>query len=61
LIKNNGLTLRDVITCRDDIMNYLISMGVNENISFKIMEDVRKGKGIKNEYLQTLSDSNIPK
>nr|QOX89437.1 hypothetical protein H7685_00660 ['Parthenium hysterophorus' phyllody phytoplasma] len=34
----------DLITCRDDILNYLISKGLKKLISFEIMELVRKGK-----------------
>jgi DNA polymerase-3 subunit alpha (Gram-positive type) len=40
------MKLSEIIACRDDIMNYLIHMGINHEISFKIMEAVRKGKGL---------------
>jgi DNA polymerase-3 subunit alpha (Gram-positive type) len=43
------MKLSEVITCRDDIMNYLIHVGISNEDAFKIMESVRKGKGLKPE------------
>jgi len=63
LIKE-GKILNQVIGCRDDIMNYLISMGVDSSLAFKIMEDVRHGKGIfkkrESEYLPALREAKVP-
>ena len=50
IIKKNIATLKDVIATRDDIMIYLISKGIKSKIAFNIMEDVRKGRGLKPEY-----------
>lgn len=60
LIVKEGKTLREVIGCRDDIMTYLMSKGVQSNIAFKVMEDVRKGKKVKPEYEQVLRANNVP-
>ena len=47
LIEDGTVTLQDAICCRDDIMIYLIKMGLEPNKAFKIMETVRKGKALK--------------
>ena len=60
LVKNKVATLQEVIGCRDDIMTYLIGKGLPSNMSFAIMEDVRKGKGLKPEFLETMKKYNIP-
>ncbi|MCR5409436.1 MAG: PolC-type DNA polymerase III [Lachnospiraceae bacterium] len=44
LINSGTATLSTCICCRDDIMLYLIGMGMDSQMSFKIMENVRKGK-----------------
>lgn len=43
-IQKKGATLSEVITVRDDIMNYLIDQGIEKGTAFKIMEFVRKGR-----------------
>ena len=60
LVANHIATLSEVICTRDDIMNYLIMHGVDASSSFKIMESVRKGRGLKPEMEQKLNDNNIP-
>lgn len=60
LIEEKGLKISDVISCRDDIMSYLISKGIESSTAFKIMEDVRKGKGLKDDYIKVLNDNKIP-
>jgi DNA polymerase-3 subunit alpha (Gram-positive type) len=46
IIMNNVAGIKETIGCRDDIMLYLISRGMDEKLAFKIMESVRKGKGL---------------
>ena len=60
LIKAGTATLREVIGCRDDIMTYLIGKGIPSNISFMIMEDVRKGRGLKAEYEEIMRANKVP-
>lgn len=54
------LSLRDVISCRDDIMSFLIAKGVEPLLSFQIMEKVRKGKGVSIEEEKILLSHDIP-
>lgn len=54
LIRSKTATLKDVIATRDDIMIYLLNQGVEPKVAFNIMENVRKGKGIKPEHEQIL-------
>jgi DNA polymerase-3 subunit alpha (Gram-positive type) len=60
LIRNNVVTLKEVIPTRDDIMLYLIRMGVENETSFKIMEMVRKGKGLTPEHEAIMRENNVP-
>ena len=60
LIDQKKATLQEVIGCRDDIMSYLIDKGLPPQVSFSIMEDVRKGKGLKPEYEEAMRTHNVP-
>ncbi len=60
LIRQGITTLSQSICCRDDIMIYLISKGVEAGHSFKIMEAVRKGKGLKPEDEEAMRAANVP-
>ena len=60
LVRNNVATLPEVICTRDDIMVYLMHKGVESKHSFKIMENVRKGKGLQEEDEQVMREKNIP-
>lgn len=44
LIVNGTATVKETVSCRDDIMLYLISVGIKPALAFKTMEAVRKGK-----------------
>lgn len=60
LIKKGIAPLAKVIGCRDDIMVYLIHAGLEEGIAFNIMEGVRKGKGISDEYQAIMREKKVP-
>jgi len=57
LIANGIAKLSEAICTRDDIMNYLIARGLSASLSFKIMERVRKGKGLSPEMEQAMSET----
>ncbi len=61
LIKEGTATIRTAICTRDDIMIYLIEKGIEEGVSFKIMEAVRKGKGLKPEEEEIMRKAAVPK
>ncbi|MDR0963792.1 MAG: PolC-type DNA polymerase III, partial [Clostridium sp.] len=60
LIQENKATIATAICTRDDIMLYLIQMGVESSLSFKIMESVRKGKGLLPEWIEAMQEKNVP-
>ena len=60
LIKSGQVKLADAISTRDDIMTYLIHRGMDPSVAFKIMEDVRKGKGVKPDFEAQMSEKSIP-
>ena len=60
LIQNKTVTMPEVIGCRDDIMMDLIHMGVESDLAFKIMEHVRKGRGIPDEWQEEMHKANVP-
>ncbi len=61
LIKQGICDISQVIGTRDGIMLVLIQQyGLENAQAFKIMEDVRKGKGLKPEYEQSMRDHGVP-
>ncbi|MEW6516769.1 MAG: PolC-type DNA polymerase III [candidate division FCPU426 bacterium] len=60
LIRDKAATLSTVISARDDIMNYLISRGLDPAQAFKTMESVRKGKGLSPEQEQSMREVQVP-
>jgi DNA polymerase III subunit alpha, Gram-positive type len=60
LIHNNICNLSEVIGCRDDIMVYLIYQGLEPSFAFKIMESVRKGKGLSEDMEAEMRRNEVP-
>ena len=64
-VRNGQATLSQIITVRDDIMNYLIDQGLDNSDAFKIMEFVRKGKPKKEpenweKFSGMMKEKNVP-
>ena len=64
LIVSGTASVLETVGCRDDIMLYLISMGLDPKMSFKIMEAVRKGKvkkgGFQEGWVEAMQEHNVP-
>ncbi len=60
LVRNGICNISDVIGTRDNIMVYLMYRALPPKIAFKIMEDVRKGKGLKPEYEEEMKAHDVP-
>ncbi|KRK80026.1 PolC-type DNA polymerase III [Companilactobacillus nodensis] len=60
LIDDGVVTLKEVIGCRDNIMMDLIHWGMKSQTAFQIMEHVRKGRGIPDEWQQDMKDADVP-
>ena len=59
-IERGDCTLGTAICTRDDIMLNLIQWGVEPEHSFKIMEAVRKGRGLSPEQEKEMRDHGVP-
>jgi len=60
LIVSGTARVDQTIGCRDDIMIYLISCGMPEKRSFKIMESVRKGRGLPDGAEEEMIAAGVP-
>ena len=64
LIVGGTASVLETVGCRDDIMLYLISMGLEPKMSFKIMEAVRKGKvkkgGFQEGWEEAMREHQVP-
>lgn len=60
LIENETASLGEVICTRDDIMTYLIHKNMDKQQAFKIMEKVRKGKGLNSEDTSIMKSCEVP-
>ena len=56
-----AIPFKELIGCRDDIMVYLVSKGLPSSDAFKIMEKVRKGKGIAIDFEKEMLSYGVPK
>ena len=52
--------MSECIACRDDIMTYLLEKKLKPLDAFKIMESVRKGKGLTPEWEEEMKSHNVP-
>ena len=60
LIRSGTCDLSSVISCRDDIMVYLMYNGLEPSLAFKTMEFVRKGKGLTDDMVEAMVDNEVP-
>ena len=60
IINSGKAKLAQCFCTRDDIMNFLISKGMQEKMSFDIMESVRKGRGLKPEWEEAMKAHDVP-
>lgn len=60
LIEHEIAPLNQVICNRDDIMTYLIQKGLEKKQAFKIMEQVRKGKGLSSTEIDSMEACSVP-
>ena len=60
LIVSGTACVDQTIGCRDDIMIYLISCGLPEKRAFKIMESVRKGRGLPDGAEDEMKEAGVP-
>lgn len=60
LVRSGTAVLAEVISTRDDIMTYLIHQGLEASLSFKIMESVRKGRGLQDEWIDVMKAHGVP-
>lgn len=60
LIADGKANIKEIISTRDDIMTYLIFKGVEKGFAFKIMESVRKGKGLNPEMEEAMIENGVP-
>ncbi len=60
LIKEGRATISTAICTRDDIMTYLISCGLDSELSFTIMESVRRGRGLTPEWEEEMTSHGVP-
>lgn len=59
-ISDGSARLRDVITTRDDIMNYMLELGMDRENAYRIMDTVRKGRPLNTEQIELIRKYGVP-
>ncbi|ASU14781.1 DNA polymerase III PolC-type [Mesomycoplasma hyopneumoniae] len=60
LILEKKHVINELISCRDDIMIYLLQKNIDHQVAFNIMENVRKGKGLTDQEKELLELKKVP-
>lgn len=60
LLADGTCKLSELIACRDDIMLYLVRKGMERKSAYRIMEHVRRGKGLRPEYVEMMREIGVP-
>src|SRR5690625_2878609 len=60
LVRQGRAELKDVIATRDDIMTFLIHKGMDAGDAFRIMEQVRRGRGLTPEDERLMRRYDLP-
>lgn len=60
LILSGKASVSETIGCRDDIMLFLISKGIEDRVAFKISENIRKGRGLPDGAEEEMKQQKIP-
>jgi len=58
-LMQDGKTISDITSCRDDVMLYLVSRDVDRNEAYTISERIRKGKGLTEIQYSELLDMGV--
>lgn len=60
ILIQEGKVLNELITCRDDIMQYLIDRGLEKKHSYNIMNQIRRGKGLTDDMEHDMRNADVP-
>jgi len=60
LVLTGKASVSDTISCRDDIMLFLVSKGMNDRYAFRITESVRKGRGLPEDAEDDMISYGVP-